>query len=1024
MQKSELVFERFLIQYFVNILEETKKNDTREFKLKIVEKLLLFNLFLLRRLKDLGFYRYVCKQILNDDKYLLSALQFVKREIALGLMNSDFFYDPFSKLENWEVINSPGFPPILPIEPDFSRFRELDDLTESFLKKQLFKAKIEGDLEKIKVLEVMTKEQKTGFYSLNELLIDPFSEKPLTLNFMKKYERRLLTQNIILDELYHSKQKSPLISDYFLRINPENEKLILKISKIISEMIPSSQATFINTTKFINDLISIIHIKWFDLIESNRKWEILRKEYPFILHKEYFRELNKILNREKEEIKIGDFREEIDREYSKTIEKFKNRRILESTQQSSLTKKAIDQINSNGTIFQTIIQHLYIRGYFKNAIKGFKFLLDDKISPELRYLYLNNIGDSYYRLGKYEKAIKFLKDSLNVEIIDDYPYQKAITYKNIGNCYYYLEEKELSNEFMSHAEDLQEQLSDKELVKLHYNLACAYEKQRKFDKAEIFLLRSSSSDLTKGQLFNKIYQKFQMYEENRDLEGHLIKLQLEKRCLQQEIENIRYNYLLKKHDFQFIQAAESLERAIKHATLFEDKNQMNLIIEELAEFYIQTKNENKFIDLISNIDIDVKIPKIKIFQAVNHIFNNLANEGINIFKNYYKNLYLFNDEDFLFDISPIYRNGRSIPKGLPPIVWFFKPFIDFSYKKLEELENKLIQALENPKDKGALLWDIGRVYYNLGDIQKSIKYYKRGYEFFGQDLNNKIIRNLNIAGVYADLDSFQHAEAFISRGLKIIENKDNTNLINKEVLKKFLKGASQIYRLKQDYPKAIELIKDLLIKFPNAQELMELKKVYEELNEKYVFLHATDIPEIKKLLHSASLIFDKIAESSFEIDYSLIILAYCKSIEILLDEKLTKQINLSETLEPFYVEEREWIKRSVWKSLLPVLKNILNQRNPKSITIGKWPYVLRDLKKKEQFKNSRIIYYEFLSQLDEIIGERDIDIIIEVCESLVNYRNLSAHTKFHSKKEFLEEKPKIISNINDLLSLFQKSEDL
>lgn len=72
---SEVIFEEFLIEYYTNILREINRRRNRKFKVEIIEKLLQKNLFLLRRLKDPGFQRFLSKEILKDIEFFKIATQ-------------------------------------------------------------------------------------------------------------------------------------------------------------------------------------------------------------------------------------------------------------------------------------------------------------------------------------------------------------------------------------------------------------------------------------------------------------------------------------------------------------------------------------------------------------------------------------------------------------------------------------------------------------------------------------------------------------------------------------------------------------------------------------------------------------------------------------------------------------------------------------------------------------------------------------------------------------------------------------
>ena len=567
LKPSETVFTDFLIQYSTNILKRIESHDNREFRKKLIEKLLLKNLFLLRRINDPGFYKFICRQVLKDDKFLKLALQYVRKEVANKLMDSDFFYDPFGKLKDWEDINFPEFAPIIPLSEDFKRINKFHEASKDFLEKQLKEAKIDGDLNKMRVLEVFNKEEITGLYSLRELLCDPFSKRPLTLNFIKKYESKLMKEhlNLLKNDFNNPFQFQSLIQP--LKFNIYNGKLILKIHDIISEMLNRTSELQAGLSKFINGLISVIHLKWFDLKTVDDKWNILGKEYPFKKSIKEFKQFHKHLKKLSIKRKKANFPQDFEKIYRKLVED------VNKTNINKADTKLINKIREN-TVTETSFLLFLIRksekvGYYNNAINGYTFLLELDSIPEFTFLCLNNIGHNYYKLMKYEKALNFYEKA-NQAIPSEYIYQKAIIQKNIANCYYFLDEIKLRDNSVKKVKALLNRMDDKEKLKTYFNLACAFEKYEKINKSQEYILKITSSDIDNDFIFDAAFEKFLLHENHSPTE-------LEEYFLEVEIEKRRMNYILKKSSFQFKKAEKCLQRALKYARFYENEKWINLI---------------------------------------------------------------------------------------------------------------------------------------------------------------------------------------------------------------------------------------------------------------------------------------------------------------------------------------------------------------------------------------------------------------------------------------------------------------
>lgn len=1016
---SEVVFEDFLVKYYTNLLKELKDRDDREFKEELIVKLLQNNLFLLRRLADPGFYRFICQEVLNDKKFLKTALHFIKKEIVLRLMKNEFFYDPFSKIEEWRRYNVPTLVPRLAIGETAERSRNYDEAFIKYFESQLKLAKVDGNLERIKAIEVVIKDYLTYKYNIHELLVDPFSSEPFTLNFIKHYETNLKNQKLKLHELYDQINPIILRSNYFVMQTYENQKIIMTIVEMISNIleIPPEQAILLN--KFINDLISVIHFKWFDLREKEDKWKILYAEYLLVLEVDDFKniyEIHKFIN---ETIYDRDLVKKNFEEIYGVNTQINSELIPEEEFKDNLSDKFSQRLESEERILLYIITSFQQKGYFSNAIHGWQFLLTLKISDEINYICLKNIGNLNRKLGNYQIAVESFEQAIKT-VKDDYVYHRGLLHRNLGVCYHYLENFNLKQSNFSKVEEIANYLDDIDKYRLLINLARGLEITNDFNEAYNLTLKITNSDIQNDFIFDLAYNKFQIYERHRLNDQHLDNKGLSKSLAWMDIQSIKNYFRLQKKNFQFTEARKTLEHALKIAKQNNIIEQINLILEDLAELFILTKNKEGFMDLFSNLKFNDLIPKVEIFKAVYLILNGEKDTGMEIFTKFYRNYFNIDCLSFTVNLSPRY-NPNNINHDVMPILWFIKPFIEFSYGEINDLIDEMIQCLATDDDRGDLLTDIGRVYDQATDMESSIIQYGRGLKFIRTDINKRIVNLYNIAGAYVNLDDFKKAETYISKILKYFQDDNYKGIIKPQVAEVVFIGTSLFYKFNYDYPNAIKFIRKAK-KFSNHPDIDELEQEYIWLNERIPFYNAIDDEKIKNLLYTSDIIFNKLSETSFEIDYSLIILGYCKAIEMLLDKKLTKKIDLSDILEPFYVDRNlKKIRYNLYKDLPVVLKAVLNYRDPKSIGIGQWPYVIQNLSDKKHFKSSssNLIYFEFLNRLEKLIDRNKQIIIKESCENLFEYRNHSAHTKFHSKEEFLAERPKIISNINRILSIFQ-----
>lgn len=1017
---SEVIFEEFLIEYYTNILREIKRRRNRKFKVEIIEKLLQKNLFLLRRLKDPGFQRFLSKEILKDIEFFKIATQYIKRIISTKLMNSNFFFDPFSKKEDWFPFYKPEFTPIFPTIEELSRIKSFSEKVKEYLEHQLNLAKIDGDLEKIKAIEVLMKDYDKMSYSMRELLIDPFSSDPITMNFILKYETILKNQKLKLNELYNKPPRNIFYSDFFLYQSPENEELIIEIVNIISNFLEVPKEQVIVLNKMIKDLIVIIQFKWFDLKTAEDKWKILDAEYYYILSIDDYQHLYNIFE--------VNYKKEIDKNLLKQFfEQMYDIKQIKKEEPVEYFVKEYESIHSivskKYPIIYNVIMACYRNGYYQNCINGYNFLLSLKLKPELNAFFYNNIGFIHLEQWNYQEALNYFKNAFN-SIPDDFPHIKTVIQKNLGECHYNLGELSKCIEIFNEIEKFALSLDDIPKYRSLYNLGCSYENVGKFNQACELFLKITSSDLKNKEIMDQAYEKFEFYERFRRDDYSLDLEQIKDSFSSKFLRKIRIFFLKQKNQFQFRFAERIMKSGLDYAKKAKITITINLIFEELAEFYILTKNLKGFCELFSDLDFEIRIPKIHIFNGVYLFLQGDIEESVKIFSKFYQDYLNIDHRKFLLYLSPIYEllPSRISPDiEMPPILWYIKPLLDFGFNLNDNFIERIIDTQDRIDGKGAILVDIGQIYDQCKSIEESLNYYEMASKYVKNDINRHLVIISNITGVYASLDDFEKAKDHINGILRIFDKERINKEIKSRVAEHILVNIALFYESIFDFPNAIKIINKAL-NFSDNPDLIEKKKEFEKLNQEFLYYNAIDDSEVKNLLFTSDMIFKKISETSLEIDYSLIILGYCKAIEILLDKKITKNIDLTDILEPFYENKNsKRIRDDVWKSLPFVLKVILDLSKSKSIGIGQWVFILKNLLNKNYFKKQKPIYFEFLCRIEKLLNEQQVKIIKQACENLFELRNQSVHTKFHSKDDFLVEKPRIVSNVNNIMSIFQKT---
>jgi hypothetical protein len=105
---TETVWEDYNIEYFTRLLKNLNSDPSRKHKEQVYEKLVQNNLFLIRRLRDPGFYQFIGRIFFDDREFQRYAIQYIRHEIATCIIRGDLFFDPFVKMPEWDELRRPS----------------------------------------------------------------------------------------------------------------------------------------------------------------------------------------------------------------------------------------------------------------------------------------------------------------------------------------------------------------------------------------------------------------------------------------------------------------------------------------------------------------------------------------------------------------------------------------------------------------------------------------------------------------------------------------------------------------------------------------------------------------------------------------------------------------------------------------------------------------------------------------------------------------------------------------------------
>ena len=331
------------------------------------------------------------------------------------------------------------------------------------------------------------------------------------------------------------------------------------------------------------------------------------------------------------------------------------------------------------------------------------------------------------------------------------------------------------------------------------------------------------------------------------------------------------------------------------------------------------------------------------------------------------------------------------------------------------------------KYKQTFFADMGNIFTDFGYFEIGLVYYKKCLKRLSVIENTDESQALvycNIGTNYANQD--RHSDAIMSY-LESIKLKQDyyeawRNKASSEgFLLNYKDGAESM-------EKAIFYLKSGdNYQSEKLQSYIEQKETYDNLSSSTIlFTQIKDDSEVERLLKTAESIMFKLSMSKQikeDFDFSLVLLEYGKAIETMLDEHISKRIRIhifeeiSLEKQQKYLYNKGMIKNRYFygtkhmHSLPKTLKNILGEK-PKTISLGQWGYLEEDLRKS---KNNGLV--KLISEYLKKDTQYDMNKIYEICDSIVELRNGSAHRGIKEMEEVWDLRKSIIEPINEAIKI-------
>lgn len=444
------LWETFLIDHNKRVLEKTESCSQDE-KLEILQNLVLMNLFLLRRVRDPGFFWHISRSVHEEKSNLRKLRRYVRRLVEEHAFDVEELTKIHAKdTKDREVLLEKNIN-----QPITNPFDHLSSIEKNYVKarrnamvylKRRFLSTLKGN-ESIEARAIHSLWQE---YSMNVdvrgQLLEPSSpyESSLDSESWQYLMKRFVISNIRFASVYHNKSLPVDIGLHALA--PASVKLFeFVVEEILNDVLDESVSLkspeILEYNKFANDAISIISVYWFNDKTEEEKLQILNENYP---------------------LSIGN--ESLDDIY-----------------------RSVGSLD----ILISMASSLYQNGHPEEARIAYFYALSKCEDAFCRFVCHENIATTYrdqdgFRnaLTHYSKALEEIRTSGCAST-----YQEAVELKNIGEMHSHLRQQEESKRRFHDVERRMDSLSEKERSFLLWNMACANRRTHDFEQEYDFLNR-------------------------------------------------------------------------------------------------------------------------------------------------------------------------------------------------------------------------------------------------------------------------------------------------------------------------------------------------------------------------------------------------------------------------------------------------------------------------------------------------------------------------------------------------------
>ncbi|WP_321431073.1 tetratricopeptide repeat protein [uncultured Methanolobus sp.] len=1003
---NNCLWEAYYID-FRKWIRKAIKSASEDEKIQINNKLTLLHLFLLRRKIDPGFYSFVSKQIAIKEKkspYITRKMDMILSKIFLDNVDGieDYIYGEWFKSEHRELPKQEIYQNLDDIYQNMKKDMEIpSDLKDkiNFLgTRQIIAHEKKDEDESIAISSILTEMEfrqknnihnlaaKSMFYtpvseSLHHLLFDE-STFYSSLGYTEKWmylSKKYMLENIHQLDFYF--RPSENIAKNFAYFFDEDGFVLLMLEKLLMNgFFDEKKKGKIPSVELIHDITKITHLIWF-------------------------------IEKTEEEMKL----------------------ILNSTYTFTPDFEVLDAKIEVGGLSSaySFAELLHSNGFLNQSKMVYQYLQKEDNSPRGQYLCYWNLGKIALMKNEPENSNKLFLKSLKLlnKYFNDKHYDVALTHLKLYEAKSMLNQQDKAYRHLSDCDQVASKLKNDEGVRFYRIVTDTCRKAFDFENERLYLsktlaIKNNGLKEKEIQYFNKRLLELKSY----DFEN-----EKQKSCQAKNEELFSMaNSLQDRFQFEEAKLWYSLADRVKEDE--DTKLALAILSYVTSDYDIDIINQDSITLFEQFVETYPENVLGHEFLGIIYIANKNKNQGIQEIEKSinlaFKYGISYGTYDYLLPLD--YDTNKLL---LPTKEVSYEMVIRVLIKELLSFCNKnelrhiidLIEKYVNVHKKTFYL-DIGTAFTDFGFYDEGLEYYLKEREKV-KSQNEKDLTALvynNIGTNYANQNIHDEAIKYYSKALKFKENYASA-WRNKASSEGFILNYKDGFTSMENAIKCLD---------KSHKDYEEKLSFFEKQKDTFAFFAknvlafeniSEDDDEVRKILKTAESILYKIAQTDDvdeDFDYSLVLLEYGKAIETLLDNHVSAKVrkaifeDMDNNKKKTFFYKDGTVKKLYYfgnkdkkiHSLPPSLKSLLGKPQ-KTISLGQWQYVKNDL----EIKNNGLI--RLVSLCFHKVINCDLDEIAQICDSIYDIRNGSAHKGTKSKEYVLERRSELIENINEAIKL-------